>query len=234
MSLSRSIFDGDNFERTYQNYKKSTNKYRYPKESPTKPFKGYISTFMKSKESYEPSKLHHTNSFNSNKNKVLDFANKFGQQPTISLSNNPIWDDFGGKRSSKYSSKPTYIGHNKSRSRSQKKYQQIFDELSNSPLSRRNYAPTDNDLYGNYGKKKSLLTSSNNEGKSLFSDFKSGLPSRQRQLYGGESDPLREDVRKLQMHVSRMSDREFAELPYGYREDLVRLAQSILAHNKRG
>ena len=217
MSFSKKIFGRDEFERVYQNYKRSSQKHLHTKQTPKKLLEDYMMNIMKDKG--RSVNLNTISSFKPLKKRMNEITNEFSRKSIAT----PL---LLNERSRKTDFLSKFPSSGRSRSRSQKKYQQMLYELESPSFShRKTFTMRENDPLMNYwyGRKKiePVYTSE------LLNEF-----SFKREPDTHKKEPMRTEVKKLQLYIETMSDKEFSELSSFYKEELVRLAQTILKHKK--
>eukprot|EP00826_Nyctotherus_ovalis_P037862 TRINITY_DN3495_c0_g1_i18.p1 TRINITY_DN3495_c0_g1~~TRINITY_DN3495_c0_g1_i18.p1 ORF type:complete len:239 (+),score=43.93 TRINITY_DN3495_c0_g1_i18:78-794(+) len=226
----RDRYMGDYLDRAYQKYKKSGHKRSHAHQSPKKLLEGYFVNLIRQKK-------HSERGFNSN---YFSSFRPAKQRTNERTGSDLLMTEKSIRRTSNFSSKFPLSGRSKSRSHSQKKYQQILNELKNPLPSFRGAFTSRQDnllnIFSNfshvnpltqykYGRKRSGLERANKETSELVNAFaKRGSAGSYRKKL------MRVEAKKLLLYMETMSDKDFAELPLSYREELARLAQAVMSH----
>jgi len=235
MSFSRSIFEKDDFNRTYQKFKRLSQKRSDVKQTPKKLLEDHlvnvmkVSTMRQKGPSEKGLNLNYKSSFKFPKRNIDDLLDDFSRGPTT----NTLLVEETSRRSN-FPSKLSSSGRGISRSRSHKKYQQVLDELGSPSLSsKKGFGSKQDDPFFtySYGKKK-LGGETGYAGKVQSSGLMNEFSSKRESVAGYKKELMRPEVNRLQLYLETMTDKEFNELPASYVGKLTKLAQTIMLRNK--
>ena len=224
MSFSKSIFDDDDLTQTYLSYKR-TNKNRQ-KTSLKDPF------VSKSKRSFLPANYSPSNNgFNrSINNKIKEITKQLTRKPTSPRKGNSrhnLWGNTEKKRDVLETSLLGLESPSKANRSKSRKHTRLGDTRNeyNSP------SKMFTAKYDLYGPTRSKISTTRKTSPSRY-DIDSLFEKRGSRKEGSGSIPLVYEVKRLQSQMDSITIRDYERFPKSYKDELARLAQSILSYKR--